>query len=80
VYHQAVFGQGVEFQDREAKIDVYNRHITDVQDFFHDKPDQLLLINVTEEGAFASFCDFLGIRSVHRDFPWANRSPVTPSN
>ena len=79
-YHQAVFGKAVEFEDREAKIDVYNQHIADVQDFFHGKPDQLLTVNVAEEGAFSAFCEFLGIRSAYSEFPWANQSLVTPSN
>ena len=73
-YHQAVFGNGVEFEDKQAKIQIYEQHIADVQNFFRDKPGQLLVLNVGEEGAFSNFCQFLGIQSRHTAFPWAKRT------
>lgn len=73
-YHQAVFGNGVEFEDKQAKIHTYEQHIADVQNFFRDKPGQLLVLNVGEEGSFSKFCQYLGIRSKHTAFPWAKRT------
>lgn len=73
-FHQAVFGEAVEFEDKKTKIEVYNRHMTDVQAFFRDKPGQLLVLNVASEGAFSEFCNFLGIRSKYHEFPWAKKT------
>lgn len=73
-YHQAAFGKGVEFHDKEAKIKAYNQHIADVKTFFLDKPGQLLVLNVAEEGLFRTFCDFLGIKSKYECFPWAKKT------
>ena len=73
-YHEVIFGKTVEFEDREVKIRAYNQHIMDVQAFFRDKPEQLLVLNVGKGGAFSEFCNFLGIRSKYHEFPWAKKT------
>lgn len=72
--HRTVYGEGVRFDDRQVKMECYHRHKRDVQEFFRDKPDRLLVLNLAQDRAFASFCEFLGIRSAHADFPWANKT------
>ena len=54
-----------------AHYENYNR---EVMDYFKDRPDDLLVINVGENGAYQKFIEFLGAESSYNDFPWKNRT------
>ena len=43
-------------------------------DYFEDRPNDLLVLNVAEKGAFQKLCDFLAISSEKTEFPWENRT------
>lgn len=59
---------------KETLIAAYQRHNQDVIDYFADRPQDLLVINVAEPGAYARFLSFLGVSSPLQDFPWSNKT------
>ncbi len=65
----------ISLYDKLSYIDKYEQHIVDVLDFFQDKPESLLVINVSEEDAYNKLADFVGVNVDKRmSFPWENRT------
>lgn len=60
--------------NKEIMIAHYEKHNRDVMEYFKDRPDDLLVINVSQPGAYQKFVDFLGVDSPYDDFPWENRT------
>lgn len=54
----------------KSYYDKYNRNVIE---YFKDR-DDLLVINVSEKGAYQKFVKFLGVESPYDDFPWENRT------
>lgn len=62
----------IRLYDNERLTAVYNRHNNDVADFFTDSEDSLIVIDLKKSEDFSRLCDFLGIRTELRGFPWEN--------
>jgi hypothetical protein len=60
--------------DKEMLINHYEKHNNDVKTYFKDRPNDLLVINVSEIGAYQKLCSFIGISSENKDFPWVNKT------
>jgi hypothetical protein len=60
---------------KETLIDHYNFHNRMVRDYFRNRPQDLLVLNVAESGAYRKLCEFLGEPCPSDDFPWENRTP-----
>ncbi|WP_101676231.1 sulfotransferase [Alloalcanivorax mobilis] len=60
--------------NKEIMIDHYIKHNQAVADYFIDRPDSLLVINVSKSDAYKKFIDFIGAESESRDFPWENKT------
>lgn len=60
--------------NKEIMIAHYQRHNQDVMDYFRDRPDDLLVINVSDPTAYQRLVEFLGVNSPYDDFPWVNRT------
>ena len=54
-------------------ISFYERHNADVRDYFRHKSN-LLEINLSDQGSYRRFCQFLGKAPVGKDFPRLNVS------
>ncbi|WP_026280582.1 sulfotransferase [Thioalkalivibrio sp. ALE9] len=53
----------------------YRRHNRDVTEYFRERPEDLLVLNLAEPGAYQRFLAFLGLPDDPAgDFPWENRS------
>jgi hypothetical protein len=52
----------------------YNDYNASVRDYFKDRPDDLLVINLAEPDAYRKFLEFIGAKSESGGFPWENRS------
>ena len=52
----------------------YDKHNSDVIEYFKNRPDDLLVINISQSGEYQKFVEFLGIDSPYEDFPWENRT------
>jgi hypothetical protein len=60
--------------NKEIMVAHYERHNREVMRYFKHRPDDLLIINVAEPGAYKKFIEFLGVDSPCDTFPWENRT------
>ena len=59
---------------KETLIDHYHFHNRMVKDYFRNRPDDLLVLNVSEKKAYRKLCDFLEVPCLSDEFPWENRT------
>lgn len=59
---------------KDILIAHYNQHNQDVVNYFEDKPDKLLVINVAKDNSYQKFCKFLKIQPLYDHFPWENKT------
>lgn len=59
---------------KETLIDHYNFHNKMVIDYFRNRPEDLLILDVTEAGAHKKLCYFLGRSCDVADLPWENKT------
>jgi hypothetical protein len=52
----------------------YSDHINDVRDYFKDRADDFIEINVSRKEDFKRLCEFLKIKTSIEDFPWENKT------
>jgi hypothetical protein len=52
----------------------YNDYNSDIIEFFKDRPQDLLILNLSESGSFNKFLKFLNKKSSQKDFPWENKT------
>ncbi|WP_190303294.1 MULTISPECIES: sulfotransferase [Methylomonas] len=60
--------------NKEILIRHYNFHNDVVMDYFRNRPDDLLVLNVAEKGAYKKLGDFLEVPCPADDFPWENKT------
>lgn len=60
--------------NKEILINHYNFHNRSVMEYFRHRPNDLLVINLAEKGAYAKFCEFIGKPCTREEFPWENRT------
>ncbi|MCX6032765.1 MAG: hypothetical protein NT169_26210 [Chloroflexi bacterium] len=63
-----------DLYNRDALIAGYNAHNNAVLAYFRHRPEDLLVLNVAEPGAYDKLCRFLERPCVGKDFPWENRT------
>lgn len=63
-----------DIYNKEATIQRYLEHIRVVKDYFRNRPDDLLILNVADKGAHKTLCDFIGRETDQLDFPWTNKT------
>ncbi|MGO3184208.1 MAG: sulfotransferase family protein [Aequorivita sp.] len=63
-----------DIYNKEILINSYNDYNTSVINYFKDRPDDLLILNIAKEGAYQKFCKFLNLKSDLMDFPWENKT------
>lgn len=52
----------------------YKRHNDYVKSYFKYRPQDLLVINLKEKGAYKEFINFIEVDSKLEDFPWENKT------
>lgn len=62
--------------DKQHLIDSYIQYNEIVKDYFRHRPEDLLILNVAEKGAYHNLCEFLEIEPLRDRFPWKNKSEV----
>jgi len=55
-------------------ISHYNRYNEEVIQYFKDRPEDFLILNVGKAGEYGRLVDFLKIKSSNIDFPWENKT------
>ena len=65
----------VGLYDFEFYTNVYEGHNRDVETYFSDRPDKLLILNVSESDAYQRLAVFLNIQvPPKKKFPWKNKT------
>jgi hypothetical protein len=59
--------------NRDMLTAYYRDHNRMVKDYFRFK-DNLLVINLKDQGAYQAFCNFIGSKPLYEHFPWENRT------
>lgn len=74
--HEWIYGRGkgLPKEDKENTIRVYREHNREVQDYFKDRPDDLLVIDFTKGEKWERICAFLGKDIPNVDFPHRNHT------
>ena len=57
-YRMVTYG-GLAFEDESRLSGIYDRHIQAVLSYFKDRPNDLLVINITEGEGWEKLCPFL---------------------
>lgn len=60
--------------NHDIMIAHYEKYNRDVMNYFRDRPEDLLILNVAEADAYQRFVDFIGVESPFDSFPWENRT------
>jgi len=60
--------------NKEIMTAHYDKYNSEVIEYFKERPDDLLIINVAEDEAYKQFIKFLGITSPYDGFPWENKT------
>lgn len=55
-------------------IKTYIDYNKEVINYFKNRPDDLLILNLSDENAYQKFIDFIDIKSPFSDFPWINKT------
>jgi len=73
--HEYVYGRGrgLPMEDKENTLKVYNKHIREVKEYFKDRPDDFLVLDLTKGDGWEQLCPFLGHAIPNLPFPHANR-------
>ena len=75
--------ENIKFHYNTPDNDLYNRsimtahydsHKKAVIEYFKDRPNDLLVINLSESESYRKMLDFLGIQSPYTEFPWENKT------
>lgn len=68
------FTEAQDPYEKEVLIKSYEKHNKEVMEYFKDRPNDLLVINLSDKGSYQKFCSFLGVKSDRTNFPWENRT------
>ena len=63
-----------DLYNREITIAHYEKFNREVMDYFRNRPEDLLVINVAVPEDYQRFLHFIGVASGEDGFPWANRT------
>jgi hypothetical protein len=55
----------------------YERHNREVLDYFKDRPDDLLVIDLPNDNGWSKLCPFLGVEAPDEPFPHANKASLS---
>lgn len=67
-----IYGDGRPRGNEQLYVDRYERHNREVRAYFQDRPDDLLIMNVTNGEGWETLCPFLGIDVPKQAFPHRN--------
>ena len=60
--------------DKEKLITYYEKRNQEIIDYFKDRPNDLLVINLSESNTYQKFCQFINVKSDKNTFPWENKT------
>ena len=60
--------------DKAILTQHYEKRNQDIIEYFKKRPDDLLIINLSEPNAYQKFCQFINVKSDKKTFPWENKT------
>jgi hypothetical protein len=69
-----IYGAGCPLGNEELYLARYERHNREVREYFRDRPDDLLVMSLTEGEGWEKLCRFLGKEMPAVPFPHANNA------
>ncbi len=60
--------------NKEILTAAYTKHNEEVIEYFKDRPNDLIVVNVSDKSSYKKLMDFLKIQSPFNDFPWENQT------
>jgi hypothetical protein len=70
--HHALYGQN-HFSE-EVFREVYRSHNREVKEYFSDRPDDLLILDIAQDDKWKPICSFLGVEPPDEPFPHSHSS------
>ena len=67
-----IYGPGDPADNQDIYRSRYDRHNSDVADYFKDRPDDLLTLRIADGEGWPELCGFLGVPVPDDPFPHAN--------
>ncbi len=52
----------------------YEQYNEDVLSYFKNRPNDLLVINISDKNSYRRFCEFIGVEPIYDTFPWENKT------
>lgn len=74
--HQWIYGQGKLIGNEERYLERFRMHHDQVKDYFADRQNDLLIMNLQQGDQWEKLCEFLGIDAPRHEFPHENKSPM----
>jgi hypothetical protein len=59
---------------KDILIQSYVDYNNSVIEYFRHRPEDLLVLNVAERGAYRKLCEFLNQPVTQEEFPWENKT------
>lgn len=69
-----------DLYNKEILTQAYIDYNKEVIEYFKDRKDKLLVLNVGEKGSYRKMIDFLNIKSSREEFPWKNKTKEVKIN
>ncbi len=63
-----------DLYNKDILCEKYLNHNQQVIDFFKNKPNKLLIVNLNEKNVVSKICSFLNIKNEVTEMPWDNKS------
>ncbi|MEZ5336498.1 MAG: sulfotransferase [Methanolobus sp.] len=60
--------------NKETLIAHYEKHNREVLQYFKDRPEDLLVLNIAKADDYNRFVEFIGVESPYSEFPWENKT------
>ncbi len=60
--------------DKTKLTNLYEKYNQEVMCYFENRPNDLLIINLSDKDAYKKFCDFIGMEAKGNSFPWENKT------
>jgi len=78
--HEWIYGVHTAFGNRRIYVQRYEKHNREVQEYFQDRPQDLLVMDITHGEGWEVLCPFLNLEVPAFEFPSKNISGVRKSS
>ena len=72
-----IYGVGCPEGNEDVYVERYERHNREVLDYFSERPDDLLILDLPKGHGWPELCVFLGVEVPDRPFPHANKASLS---